>query len=208
MHTYYCKTHYYSSKHTSYLFMCHKHWNFCSFYCSTKIDPVAVHVDRKDLRMSWSRTGQYIILLVLCVSPGSVIIVSGQGQMTDVEVLERGDDLQCALMEERERARKNIHQIATSIVSSTCNGTPGWRHVAFINMTNTSYNSPTGLNLTSHSKKTCGWSHTTVGCSSTTFSVGGLPYSRVWGRMRGYQFGSTGAFYHYTQGIDSYYVDG
>ena len=28
------------------------------------------------------------------------------------------------------------------------------------------------------------------------------------GRIRGYQFGSTNAFYHHTRGIDSYYVDG
>ena len=76
-------------------------------------------------------------------------------------------------------------------------------------MTDTSYSCPTGLNLTSYSKRTCGRSHTTLGgCSSTTFSVGGLPYSRVCGRTRAYQFGGTDAFAYYTQGIDSFYVDG
>ena len=35
-----------------------------------------------------------------------------------------------------------------------------------------------------------------------------LPYSHVCGRIRGYQFGATSAFYHFTQGIDSYYVEG
>ena len=49
----------------------------------------------------------YLVLSVLGLSdPRSVIIASGQGQMTDVEVLERGDDQQCPSMEERERARK------------------------------------------------------------------------------------------------------
>ena len=90
----------------------------------------------------------------------------------------------------------------------TCNGTPGWRRVAFINMTDTSYNCPTGLNLTSYSKRTCGRSHTSPGCSSTTFSVGGLPYSRVCGRIRGYQFGATDAFRGSSRSIDSYYVEG
>ena len=76
-------------------------------------------------------------------------------------------------------------------------------------MTDTSYNCPTGLNLTSYSKRTCGRSHTTWGgCSSTTFSVGGLPYSRVCGRIRGYQLGATEAFRYYTRVIDSYCVDG
>ena len=161
----------------------------------------------------------YLMLVVVCLSPGpgSVILISGQGQTTDVQVLERGDDWQCPPMEERERARNEIHQIANSAILATtghiyrytCNGTPGWRRVAFINMTNTSYNCPTGLNLT-YSKRTCGRSHTTRGgCSSTTFSVGGLPYSRVCGRIRGYQFGATSAFWNdRNQGIDGYYVDG
>ena len=135
--------------------------------------------------------------------PGSVNAASGQGQVTDVKVLESGDDWQCPSMEERESARNEIHQL---IMSSICRG-PGWRRIAFINMTDTSYNCPTGLNLTSYSKRTCGRSHTTNGgCSSTTFSVGGLSYSQVCGRIRGYQFGAGNAFYSSNRGINSYYV--
>ena len=150
------------------------------------------------------------MFLVLCPSLGSVTIASGQGQITNVKTLENGDyDLLCPSVEERERARNEIHQIANLVISSICNGTPGWRRVAFINMTDTSYDCPTGLNLTSHSKRTCGRSHITHGgCSSTTFSVGCSPYSQVCGRIRGYQFGTTGAFGHDLRDIDSYYVDG
>ena len=75
-------------------------------------------------------------------------------------------------------------------------------------MTDTSYNCPTGLRLTSYSKRTCGRPVTSRGCSSTTFGVGGLPYSRVCGRIKGYQVGATSAFYYSSLGIDSYYVDG
>ena len=76
-------------------------------------------------------------------------------------------------------------------------------------MTNTSYDCPTGLNLTSHSKRTCGRSHTEEnGCSSTTFNTGGFPYSQVCGRIRGYQFGATGAFVNSNQDIDAHYVGG
>ena len=156
-----------------------------------------------------------VLLMFLWLSSQSVILASGQGQKTSVKVLERGDDWQCPSMEERETMRNEIHQIANSAILNatglihTCNGTPGWRRVAFINMTDTSYNCPTGLNLTSYSKRTCGRSHTTDGgCSSTTFSIGGLPYSHVCGRIRGYQFGATVAFGHNLRDIDSYYVDG
>ena len=163
----------------------------------------------------------YLVLVLLnCLSPGprSIIVISGQGQKTSTKVLEESGDCQCASAEERERARNEIHQIANSAILATtghihtCNGTPGWRRVAFINMTDTSYNCPTGLNLTTYSKRTCGRSHITIGgCSSTTFNVGGLPYSHVCGRIRGYQFAGTGAFWGYfnrNQGIDSYYLTG
>ena len=158
--------------------------------------------------MSW--TVVHLVLSVLWLSaPGSVSIASGQVQMADTKVLERGDDWQCPPMEERERARNEFHQLANSVILSVCNGTPGWRRVAFINMTDTSYSCPTGLSLTSYSKRTCGRSHTTAGCSSTTFSVGGLSYSQVCGRIRGYQFGATSAFRRgLSQSIDGYYVEG
>jgi hypothetical protein len=160
------------------------------------------------------------VLAVFCLSFGSasVTIISGQGQKTDIKLLDRGDGQDCASVEEREIARSEIRRITEFVIAATvalttmpamytCNGIPGWRRVALIDMTDTSYNCPTGLNLTSYSKRTCGASHTTWGgCSSTIFNVGGLQYSRVCGRIKGYQFGATGAFY--AQGIDGYYVDG
>ena len=146
------------------------------------------------------------LLSFLCLSASS--IVSGSHIQTSIRAFQRGDSGQCLSVEEREGARNEIHQISTSVVSSICGG-PGWRRVAFIDMTDTSYDCPTGLNLASYSKRTCGRSHTTRrGCSSTTFSVGGLPYSRVCGRIRGYQFGIANAFYPYYDGIDTNYVEG
>ena len=146
----------------------------------------------------------YSIVLVLCLSPR---LAFGQAEI-DTKVLQGGDG-RCAPMEERERALNEIRQTVNSLINGTTCGTPGWKRIAFINMTDTSYSCPTGLNLTSYSKRTCGRSHwSTYGCSSTTFDVGGLPYSQVCGRIKGYQFGATHAFKPYLQGIDSYYVSG
>ena len=163
----------------------------------------------------------YLVLSVLSLSLGSVTTASGQIPRAGVIRALKGNVVgQCPSVEERERARNEIHQIVTSVIATTasttndtaysiCNGTPGWRRVAFINMTDTSYSCPTGLSLTSYSKRTCGRFHTHQhGCSSTTFSVGGLPYSQVCGRIRGYQFGETTAFNLGSQGIEGYYVDG
>ena len=152
-----------------------------------------------------------LIFSVLWLSAlGPVIRVNGQGQKIDIKVLQASDDIdgQCSSTEKRERARNEIHQIATSVDLSIillC-GSPGWRRVAFFNMTDTNYNCPTGLNLTSYSKRTCGRSPAT--CTSTIFSTGGLSYSRVCGRIRGYQYGSTSAFRYSIHDIDGHYADG
>ncbi|XP_064388145.1 uncharacterized protein LOC135336313 [Halichondria panicea] len=72
----------------------------------------------------------------------------------------------------------------TSVPSERCGG-PGWRKVAFIDMTNTSQNCPQGLTLTGYSKRSCGRTHTNpYSCSSVTFPVGGGQYSRVCGRAK------------------------
>ena len=91
-------------------------------------------------------------------------------------------------------------------------GGPGWRRVVFLNMTDPSHVCPSGLRLTSYSRRTCGRaSSARYSCSSTTFSVGGSQYSRVCGMARAYRWGVNYGFYGYHhdyQGIDSYYVDG
>ena len=115
-------------------------------------------------------------------------------------------------------------QISTTTASATvttlspppaiysCNGTTGWRRIAFVNMTDTSYSCPSGLVLTSYSKRTCGIQRTVrEGCTSTTFSVSGARYNQVCGRIRGYQRGHTIAFHRYSfynRTIESNYVTG
>ena len=53
---------------------------------------------------------------------------------------------------------------------------------------------------------------TRFGCDSVTYSSLGIPYSQVCGRLVGYQFGSTEAFWYYNNRrgttIDDPYVDG
>ena len=172
---------------------------------------------------------------VLCLTTFAVQI-NGQLVRETIRINPKtllGGDGQCPSLEEREQVQNEIRQNVASVISSevlvvqptdqstaaptsdptyTCNGTPGWRRVAFINMTDTSYNCPTGLSLTSHTKRTCGRSNTARGCSSTTFNVSGAQDSQVCGMIRGYQFGATSAFYgsstDHNQGIDGFYVDG
>ena len=51
-----------------------------------------------DHKMNWFVAFSTLAGIVLCLypGPGSVIVISGQGQKTDIKVLDRGDDQQCA----------------------------------------------------------------------------------------------------------------
>ena len=92
-----------------------------------------------------------------------------------------------------------------------CGSTGGWMRVANLDMTDQHQSCPSGFKLITSPRRTCGRPGP-VGCVSTTFPVHGVQYSRVCGRVIGYQFSSPSAFYPYSNGgqqnIDGHYVDG
>ena len=106
-------------------------------------------------------------------------------------------------------------QVYCQMETNNCgNITGGWTRAAYIDMTNVSNTCPQGLNYTvESSRRICTRSHTgTSGCSSVTFPTHGVPYTKVCGRARGYQFGAIPAFSSYNFGdqttLDSSYVSG
>ena len=81
--------------------------------------------------------------------------------------------------------------------------------VAHVNMSQDGASCPQGLTQKNMSGLTlCG--QNAAGCEGTLFSTLGLSYSRVCGRLRGYQFGTTDAFHSYDVDVLSLdpYVDG
>ena len=91
-----------------------------------------------------------------------------------------------------------------------CNSTGGWMRVAHLNMTDPNQHCPSGFRLITSPKRTCG----TPGsrCVSTTFPLKGVKYSRVCGKIIGYQKSTTDGFQpyynHRSHTIDNQYVDG
>ena len=80
-------------------------------------------------------------------------------------------------------------------------------------MADTNTNCPSGWQLTSHSKRTCGGVSTgSLTCDSVIFPVSGGYYNKVFGRIKGYQSGLTDAFEAYDRGvvttIEGAYVSG
>ncbi len=97
--------------------------------------------------------------------------------------------------------------------SCNCNTAGGWMRVANLDMTDPNQNCPDGfrlVNRTTPPLRTCG--KPGPGCVSTTYPTYGVEYSRVCGRVIGYQYKSTDAFELYLlyrgTSIDDNYVDG
>ena len=81
--------------------------------------------------------------------------------------------------------------------------------VGKLDMTNSSTQCPSGLwQRTDSNIRTCTRNSIFEGCSSVTLYTSNIPYSRVCGMIKAYQFGSTDAFGHSPDNIESYYVDG
>ena len=93
-------------------------------------------------------------------------------------------------------------------MSRTCGGvTGGWMRVFELDMTITSHQCPNGLSQrTDGGLCTCVRNVSAAGCSSIFLPTRNVNYSRVCGRITGYQIGTTNDFA--SGNIDSVYVDG
>ena len=97
---------------------------------------------------------------------------------------------------------QGVERVYCKMNTSNCGDiTGGWMRAAYIDMTNVNNTCPQGLNYTVvNTTRMCTGSHTGIlNCSSVTFPTNGVPYTKVCGRARGYQYFAVGAFfvYHY-----------
>lgn len=96
----------------------------------------------------------------------------------------------------------------------SCGSTMGWTRVAHINMKHSNAVCPAGLDMVTTPKRLCSRKEK-LGCSSVVFNTYGIEYSRVCGKVIGYQYATTNAFGCGTEicsgtprTIDESYVDG
>ena len=93
-----------------------------------------------------------------------------------------------------------------------CGGAGPWTRIADLNFTDTSVACPSGFTLTTTPVRTCGRATGAApACNSIIFPVNGQSYSRVCGRVNGYQEGSVDGLQSVVQGgetIEDIYVDG
>ena len=96
-----------------------------------------------------------------------------------------------------------------------CGTGGGWTRLAYLNMSDSTQNCPTGFSLYNESNgvRACGRVNSGSGsCQSVQFSPNNISYSQVCGRVVGYQYRSTDAVYSggssAHNNMNSYYVDG
>ena len=96
-----------------------------------------------------------------------------------------------------------------------CGTEGGWTRLAYLDMSDSTQNCPTGFKLyESNGVRACGRANSSsVGsCQSVQFPSNGIRYSQVCGRVVGYQYNSPDAVYNESDtahnNINSYYVDG
>ena len=128
------------------------------------------------------------------------------------KVLKSGANRTCPSQQDTIDAKDNLFRstisTALSAVTAGCGGA-GWRRVGYLDMTDPDQSCPPGLSLKTYSSevRACGRAAIHAADCWSTFYTTGSQYSRVCGRVRGYQFGGPQAFIR-GQEIDGYYADG
>ena len=85
------------------------------------------------------------------------------------------------------------HKVYCDMENERC-GNKGWTRVAHVDMSKSSQSCPGNLTLIITPRRTCGGPTGDKGCASAIFHTHGISYSKVCGRLRGFQVGHTDAF--------------
>ena len=148
------------------------------------------------------------ILLLLVVS-----LAQTTASVNLESVPKKGENEICMLQERKDAAIQGIRdsvQIFIEMFENCEAGQSGYR-VAHLNMNNSSQQCPPAWREYNNSRlRACRRPQTSSGSCSATLFPTSHQYSRVCGRIIGYQIGGTDAFGHHAagRGIDSYYVYG
>lgn len=125
------------------------------------------------------------------------------GLPTDYYWIKTGDDGSSA----------SAVQLLCDMTRDCCNTTGGWTRIVLLNMSDPTHKCPKQWKEITSPRRTCGRTNceddTTdgAGCSSAFFKTYGLEYRRVCGRVLGYQFCNTLAFWSYFHNEDEVTID-
>ena len=137
-------------------------------------------------------------------------VVQGDGSQT----CPSEEQLEIARIEVKNATRRLLQESVVPLLQDNvtqlpsehpCGGS-GWRHVAYLNMSDLSQQCPSVWQEITTPHRVCGRRSARASCEGLSYSTGSEQYDRVCGRIIGYQRGTPDAFIGWS--IDSYYLDG
>ena len=132
-------------------------------------------------------------------------------------VLQGVDNQTCPSEEQQDIARNKVKTATGRLLRESfipdlqvflCDGSPGWRRVAYLNMSDPSQQCPSVWQEITTPHRVCGRRSTSTSCEGLNYTTGSEQYDQVCGRIIGYQLGTPDAFRRSSQSIDSTYLDG
>ena len=154
------------------------------------------------------------VFFVLCVLV-TAGLVSGHVYHMPAVRMEATDSSTCHTDIQLDAVRTQLSKKVSAQVLNVACGGPGWKRVAFLNMSDSNQTCPEQWRLYEEdSVRVCGRPVGGASCDSVHYSVDNYAYIRVCGRVTGYQYASPGASNHFlynpTPGnaINENYLDG
>ena len=132
-------------------------------------------------------------------------------------VLRGVDNQTCPSEEQQEIARNKVktatqrllrESVIPNLQNLFCDGSTGWRRVAYLNMSDLSQHCPITWREITSPHRVCGRKSTSGGCEGLNYTTGSEQYDQVCGRIISYQSGTPDTFRGSSRSIDSNYLDG
>ena len=165
------------------------------------------------------------LVYLTCIAVASIAVLAqsavAQRANTTLPLIYPGQVLQgdgsqtCTSEAQRERVRNEVDGATLSLLRKSvlpllrniCGG-PGWRRVAYLNMSDPSQRCPSVWQEITTPHRVCGRRLTINGCEGLTYPTGSQHYNQVCGRIISYMIGHPDAFNSISSSIDGSYAEG
>ena len=153
----------------------------------------------------------FIILVQLAVASTTLPLTY------PARVLQGVDNQTCPSEDQRGIARNEVKTAARRLLQESvipnlqdffCDGSTGWKRVAYLNMSDPSQQCPSVWQEITTPFRVCGRRSSRGSCEGLTYSTGSEQYDQVCGRIIGYERGTPSLFTGAGRSIDSFYLDG
>ena len=133
--------------------------------------------------------------------------------LTSIEWNGSGSRVCPSIKKLREKINEDVNLFLNNFLARQCGcDGPGWKRVAYLNMSNPRHTCPLAWELINTPRRSCARPSNAsfYSCYSAMFPTQGIQYSQVCGRIIGYQVGQPEAFFGSTRetAISGRYVDG